>query len=52
MQLPFFANDLFWASGDKLGLKHPANSCKQIVFAAGVQKKPKHRRAFKVAKGP
>ena len=26
----FFANALFWASGDNLGLKFPANSCKRV----------------------
>ena len=31
-----FANALFWVSGDNLALKHPANSCKQVTFAAGV----------------
>ena len=51
-ELPFFANALFWASGDNLSLKYPASSCKQVAFAAGVQGKPKHRRALKVAKGP
>ena len=48
----FFANALFRASGDNLGLKHPVNPCKQVVFVTGVQKKPKHCRALKVAKGP
>ena len=52
MQPLFFANALFWASGHDLGLKQPENSCKQIAFAAGVQKEPKYCRAFKVAKGP
>ena len=52
MQLPFFANALFWASGDNLGLERPANSCKQVAYVAGVQGKPKHCRALKVAKGP
>ena len=36
MELPFFANALFWVSGDNLGLKRPANSCNQVIFAAGV----------------
>ena len=45
----FFANVLFWESGDNLGLKRSANSCKWFVFAAGVQEKSKHCRAFKVA---
>ena len=52
MELPFFANALFWASGDSLGLKHVASPCKQISFAAEVQKKPKRCTALKVAKGP
>ena len=26
--ISFFVNTLFWASGDNLGLKHLANSCK------------------------
>ena len=37
---------------DNLGLKCPADFCKQVVFAAGVQKKPKRCRAIKVARGP
>ena len=37
MQLPFFANALFWALSDNLDLKRPANSCKQVAFAAEVQ---------------
>ena len=48
--LRFFTNVLFWVSGYNLGLKHPANSCKQVAFAAGVQKEPKCCRALKVAK--
>ena len=52
MQLQFFVNALFWASGDNLDLKCPANSCKQVAFAAGVQGKPKRSRALKAAKGP
>ena len=48
----FFVNALFWASGDKLGLKQQANSYKQVAFAAGVQGKPKHCRTLKVAKRP
>ena len=32
----FFANALFWASGDSMGLEHSANFCKQVAFAAGV----------------
>ena len=35
-----------------LGLKHPANSCKQVAFPTGVQGKPRHQRALKAAKGP
>ena len=46
MQLPFFVNAQFWASGDNLDLKYPTNSCKQAAFATGVQKKPKHCREF------
>ena len=42
----FFANALFWASGHNLGLKHPANSCKGVAFAAGAQGKPMHCRAM------
>ena len=42
---------LFWASGDNLGLKCPANSCKQVAYVAGVQENPKSCRALKVAKG-
>ena len=45
----FVAHVLFWASGDNLGLKHLASSCKQAAFGAGVQKK---QRALKLAKGP
>ena len=52
MQLPTLANALFLASGDNLGLKNPANFCKQVAFAAGVQKKPKDCLSLKVAKGP
>ena len=52
MQLLFLAKVLFWASGDKLGLKHQANSGRQTAFVAGVQKKSKHCGALKVAKGP
>ena len=43
----FFANALFWASGDNLGLKFPANSCKRVAFTAGVQKKLKRSRTLK-----
>ena len=50
MQLPFFANILFWVSGDNVVLKHPVNSYKLVVFAAEVQKNPKHCKALKVAK--
>ena len=46
MQFPFFANALFWASGHNLGLKHPANSCKGVAFAAGTQWKPMHCRVM------
>ena len=46
----FFAKDLFWTSGDNLGLKYPAKSCKRVAFAAGIQKKLKRCRALKVAK--
>ena len=52
MQLPFFADTLFFMSGDNLGQKHPANSCKQMAFADGVQGKPKHCQVLKAAKGP
>ena len=52
MQLPFFANALFWAKGDNLDLKHPANSCKQVAFSAGVQGKSKLCRALEVARRP
>ena len=52
MQLLVFANALFWASGDNLGLKGPASSSKQLAFAAGVQGKLKLCRALKVAWGP
>ena len=52
MQLPFFANVLFWASGNNLNLKHPNNSCKNVAFAAGVQWKPKLCRALKVVRRP
>ena len=53
MQLLFFyANALFWASSDNLGLKHPANSCNRVSYAAGVQAKPKCCRALEVAKWP
>ena len=46
-----FANALFWALGDNLGLKHPVNSCNRVAFAAKVQKKKlKCCRALKVAK--
>ena len=41
MQLSFFANALFWASSDSLGLKRPANPYTQVAFAAGAQVKPK-----------
>ena len=37
MQLLIFANALFWASGDNLGLKHTVNSCKPVAFAATIQ---------------
>ena len=48
----FCANALIWASGDNLGPKHPANSCKWVAFAAAVQGKSKHCRALEVARGP
>ena len=35
MQLLFFANALFWVSGDNLGLKHPTNSSKWVTFSWG-----------------
>ena len=38
MQLLFFAVAIILALGDNLRLKHPANSCKQVVFAAGESK--------------
>ena len=37
----FFAYALFRVLVDNLGLKRPANSCKGVAFAAGVQKEPK-----------
>ena len=37
----FFANALFSASGDNLGLKRTSNSCKQVASAAEAHKKPK-----------
>ena len=40
MQSPFFANTLFWATGENRGMKLAANSCKQVAFAAWVQVKP------------
>ena len=46
MQLPVFANALFWVSGHNLGLKRPANSCKQIAFAARAQGRPMHCRSM------
>ena len=51
MQLSFFVNALFWASGDNLDLKQPANSFKQVAFAAGIKGKPKRCRPLKVDKG-
>ena len=51
MQLPFFANALFWAYCDNLGLKRPSNSCKRVAIVAGVQGKPKRSRTLKVDKG-
>ena len=51
MSLPVFANALFWASGDNVGLNSPTNSCNRVALAAGVQKKPKRCRALKVTKG-
>ena len=42
MQLSFFANVLFSAPGDNLGLKRPADCFKLAAFAAGFQGKPKH----------
>ena len=52
MQLWFFANAIFWASCNNLGLKRPANSRKPIAFGAGIKGKPKHCRALNAAKGP
>ena len=52
MQLLFFTNTLFWVSGDNMGLKDPANSCKQVAFSTGVQGKSKRCRALKVVEGP
>ena len=52
MQLWFFANALICVSGENLGLKYPANPCKQVAFAAGVQGRPKRCRVVKIAKGP
>ena len=49
MQLPVFANALFWVSGHNLGLKRPANSCKQIAFAARAQGRPMHCRSMILA---
>ena len=46
-----FLQITYWAPGDNLGLKRPANSCKLVVFLAGVQGKPKRCRALKVVKG-
>ena len=51
MQLLFFTNNLFWAPGENLGPKRPANSCKLVAFLAGVQGKPKRCKALKVVKG-
>ena len=48
----FFANALFWASTDNLGLKRPLIFYKWVAFAARVQEKQKRCRARKVAKGP
>ena len=45
LQHSTFVTNLFWASGDNLGLKQPANFSKQVVFAPGVQKKLKCCRA-------
>ena len=50
MQFLFFANALFWVSGDNLAWRCSANSCNQFAFAAGVQGKPRCCRALKVAK--
>ena len=52
MQFSFFANALIWVPGDNVGLKHPANSCKQVAIADEVQKKSMHCRALKVIKAP
>ena len=52
MQLPFFGNSLFWASGDNLCLNHAGNFWMPVAFAAGVKGKPKHCKTLKVAKGP
>ena len=52
MQLPFYANALFWELSDNLGVKPPANSCERVAFSAGVQGKPKRCRTFKGAKEP
>ena len=57
LYLGFECNFLFcqWptlGAGYNLGLKHPVNSCKQVAFVAGVQKKPKCCTGLKVAKGP
>ena len=41
MQLPFLANALFWVLDHNLGLKRPANSCKQVIFAAGIEREAK-----------
>ena len=47
LQMPYFEHQVtIW------GLKCPANSCKWVAFAVGVQKKPKHCKALKVARGP
>ena len=45
LQIPFF-----WASGGNLGLKGPANSCKQVGFAAGVQGNPSAEEQLKQPK--
>ena len=52
MQLWVFANTLFWASGDNLGLKRPAKSYQRVSFAAEIQEKPKRCIALKIVKGP
>ena len=34
-----FANALVSVSGGNLGLKQPLNTCKRVVFAAGIQRR-------------